>query len=145
MAKKKPVGKSEQNITPPSDDRLAEVPAGYVALLEELKAQIGAARVRAALAINRELIVLYWRIGRAIVERQEREGWGKSVIDRLAQDIQSTFPGQSGFSPSNDWRMPSFDLAWNADEILAQPVRELATDQPPELIERIPWGHKIAC
>src|SRR6266576_65462 len=81
------------------------LPADYAAFLESLKNRVRQAQTRAMLSVNRELIQLYWDIGRLIVERQEREGWGKGVVDRLAADIQKAFPGLKGFSPGNVWRM----------------------------------------
>ena len=72
------------------------------------------------LAVNRELIGLYWDIGRAIVERQKAEGWGKSIVNRLAADLQKEFPGESGFSPRNVWRMRAFYLAWTEEAPTSQ-------------------------
>src|SRR5687768_12452302 len=86
----------------------ATLPVGYARLLDDLKRRIGAARVKAALAVNRELIGLYWHMGYQISERQATEGWGGSVIDRLAKDLQASFPGVGGFSPRNIWRMRAF-------------------------------------
>jgi hypothetical protein len=76
-----------------------QIPSGYPELLQELKERIRLAQVRAALAVNRELVLLYWSIGRDILARQGAEGWGTSVIDRLARDLQNEFPGIEGFSP----------------------------------------------
>lgn len=85
--------------------------------------------MRAALAVNREVIDLYWSIGKTITERQQDEGWGNSVVERLAADLRDAFPDMKGFSPANMWRMRAFYLAWpsleTADPILAQSVREL--------------------
>ena len=81
------------------------LPPGYTELLEDLKGRVRTAQLKAAVAVNREMIQLYWDIGRLIVERQEREGWGKGIVDRLARDIQKAFPGLQGFSPRNVWRM----------------------------------------
>ena len=81
------------------------IPKGYHELLTQIKERIRTAQLRAASAVNRELIELYWQIGQSIVERQRSEGWGKSVVERLAQDLQAEFPGMSGFSPRNVWRM----------------------------------------
>jgi len=103
--------------------RVAGLPPGYPALLNELKRRIRAVQLKAAVSVNRELIGLYWDIGKTIVERQRSEGWGKSVVDCLAGDLQREFPGMEGFSPSNIWRMRSFYLAWTR-EVLAQPARE---------------------
>src|SRR5258708_48635 len=102
------------------------LPPGYAELLEDLKGRVRTAQLKAALAVNRELIQLYWDIGRLIVERQEREGWGKGIVDRLARDIQKAFPGLAGFSPSNVSRMRAFYLAYTKEvAISAQPVPKL--------------------
>jgi predicted nuclease of restriction endonuclease-like (RecB) superfamily len=130
------------------------LPAGYAALLEDIKARIRAAQVKAALSVNRELIELYWSIGRDIVQRQRQEGWGKSVVDRLAADLQREFPGVAGFSPRNFWRMRAFYLAWT-DEVLAQPAgeegrtiltqpaSELDGQNLPQAAAGIPWFHNV--
>jgi hypothetical protein len=73
-----------------------------------LKARIRSAQLQAALSINQELIRLYWDIGKQIVERQKAEGWGKSVVDQLARDLQKEFSGVAGFSPENLWKMRRF-------------------------------------
>jgi hypothetical protein len=91
------------------------LPASYATLLNDLKGRIRTAQVKATLAVNRELIGLYWDIGRSIVERQKAEGWGKSIVDRLAADLQKEFPGESGFSPRNVWRMRAFYRAWTEE------------------------------
>lgn len=91
------------------------VPTGYAELLDEIKGRIRSAQIKAALSVNRELIELYCCIGRDIVQRQEREGWGEaSVVDRLASDLQRAFPDMSGFSARNIWRMRAFHLVWTA-------------------------------
>src|SRR5437762_3396764 len=92
------------------------LPADYAAFLESLKSRVQQAQTKAMLSVNRELIQLYWDIGRLIVERQEREGWGKGVVDRLAADIQKAFPGMGGFSPANVWRMRAFFLAYRPSD-----------------------------
>lgn len=77
------------------------VPAGYAQWLGELKAQIAGARARAVLTANREQIALYHRIGAEILARQERDGWGTKVVDRLAADLREAFPEMKGWSASN--------------------------------------------
>ncbi|MBY0514891.1 MAG: PDDEXK nuclease domain-containing protein [Gemmataceae bacterium] len=130
---------------PVPSGELADPPAGYAELLVALKDQIGAAQVRAAVAVNRELIELYWRIGREIVERQEREGWGKGVIERLAKDLQSAFPGLQGFSPTNVWRMRAFFQAYaTAEANLARAMPDLQAVGPPAFVTGLPWGHNIS-
>lgn len=130
------------------------LPVGYPSFLEDLKARIRAAQVKVALAANEELIRLYWDIGKAIVERQRAEGWGKAIVDRLASDLQEAFPGIAGFSPSNIWRMRAFYLAWTEEVLahaarelggpdLAQVARELDGRHLPRAAAEIPWFHNV--
>lgn len=134
----------------------AKTPTGYVELLEDLKDRIRHAQVRAATAVSRELNLLYFEIGQRIVERQQQEGWGRSVIERLAADLQRAFPGVSGFSVWNIWRMRAFYLAYTQEVTnLAQAVPELGdTNLPqaaaeldavslPRPVAEIPWGHNV--
>ena len=79
---------------------LAADGTGYAELLAALKERVATARVRAALSVNRELVLLYWSIGRDILDRQTTEGWGTKVIDRLAADLRQAFPEMKGFSVS---------------------------------------------
>ena len=107
-----------------------DLPDGFRLFVEALKAHIREAQVRAALAVNRTLLALYWNIGRAIAERQEAEGWGAPVIDHLADEIQRAFPVVGGFSRTNIYRMRAFYLAYPAAEateaIVSQAVRQFA-------------------
>jgi hypothetical protein len=120
------------------------LPADYRKLLESLKARIQQAQTKAMLSVNRELIRLYWDIGRRIVERQEQEGWGKGVVDRLAGDIQSAFPGIQGFSPRNVWRMRTFYLAYTQGVTdVPQPVAGIDGVNLPQAVAEIPWGHNV--
>ena len=100
------MGRKKKDAPPPSTG----LPADYAAVLESLKRRIQQAQTKAMLSVSRELIQLYWDIGREIIQRQEREGWGKGIVDRLAGDVQRAFPGLQGFSPLNVWRMRAFYL-----------------------------------
>jgi predicted nuclease of restriction endonuclease-like (RecB) superfamily len=97
-----------------------QLPSGYYELLQDLKGRIRAAQVRAAFAVNRELIHLYWSVGRDILARQQAEGWGTKVIERLAKDLQTEFPGVEGFSPRSLKYMRSFAEAWTEEPIVQQ-------------------------
>ena len=124
------------------------LPDEYAATLQMLKERISAGRVRAALAVNREVIDLYWYIGKTITERQEKEGWGKSIVERLASDLRNAFPDIKGFSPANLWRMRAFYHTWPTlqigNPILAQPVRELPEqDNLAQIVRELPWGHSV--
>jgi len=112
------------SLPTPQDD-------GYAALLSELKERIRSARLRAAMAVNQELILLYWSIGRDILARQSAEGWGARVIDRLAADLRRDFPDMTGLSARNLKYMRAFAEAWPDEPIVQQAVA------------RLPWGHNV--
>ncbi len=89
------------------------LPLDYSALLVEVKERIRSAQYAALKAVNKELVGLYWDIGRMIAERQKTEGWGKSVVQQLAADLQAEFPGVRGFSVQNLWYMRQFYLEYH--------------------------------
>ena len=103
----------------------------YRHLLMEVQQRIRAAQYDALKAVNREMINLYWDIGKMIVTRQQNVNWGKSVVEQLAKDLQAEFPGISGFSTRNIWRMRDFYLTYHSQEIL------------PPLVAEIGWTHNI--
>ena len=103
----------------------------YGAWLADLKDTIQQARLRASLAVNAELIGLYWRIGRDILDRQGRGGWGSKVVERLAADLRAEFPDMRGLSRANLLYMRAFAEAW-PDPAIVQRV-----------IGRLPWGQNI--
>jgi len=104
---------------------------GYAAFLAELKERIRTARLRAALSVNQELVLLYWSIGRDILQRQAAQGWGARIIDRLAQDLRRDFPDTTGFSARNLKYMRAFAGAYPDREFVQQVVAPL------------PWGHNV--
>lgn len=106
-------------------------PAGYEQFLVDLKERIGTAQVRAAVRLNRELVLLYWQIGRSILDKQQQLGWGANVIDRLSADLRREFPEMKGFSPRNLRYMRTFAEVWPDESILQEPLAEL------------PWYHHI--
>jgi predicted nuclease of restriction endonuclease-like (RecB) superfamily len=112
------------------------VSAEYVALLSEVKERVRNAQYAALRLVNRELIGLYWDIGRMIVGRQVEGSWGKAVVERLAADLQAEFPGVSGFSASNLWRMKGFYEVYSSSEKLAPLVREIAWSHNLVILER---------
>jgi len=115
---------------------------GYGNLLGDIKERIRSAQYEALKAVNRELIELYWDIGRMIVERQAREKWGKAVVDRLAQDLQKEFPGIQGFSTSNLWRMRLFFEAYSENVKLAPLAREIGWTHNYTILEKCKDGLK---
>jgi len=105
------------------------LPVGYTELLEDLKTAVAGARWRAQRVVNTELLALYWQLGEAILGRQQAEGWGTRVIERLSTDLQAAFPQMRGLSRSNLFYMRSMAAAWPREAIVQQPVG------------RLPWGH----
>lgn len=103
----------------------------YKIFLEEIKSKILSARISAARTISKEAAKLYWDIGKAIVDRQIKHGWGKSVVERLAVDLKREFGINRGFSVQNLWYMRQVFLEYKGNPILQQLVGEL------------PWGHNF--
>ena len=103
----------------------------YVNFLNEIKSRIVTTRIQAIRSVSKELICLYWDIGKSIVERQNKFGWGKGVVEQLSSDLNREYHNYEGFSPDNLWRIRMFYLAYKDDQKLAQLVPEL------------PWGHNI--
>jgi len=112
------------SLTPP--------PTGYADWLADLKGRIHTAQQRATLAVNRELVLLYWQIGRDILARQAEQGWGAKVIERLAHDLRGTFPEMKGFSPRNFKYMRAFAEAWPEAEFVQG------------VLAQLPWYHQLA-
>jgi len=111
---------------------LVPAPEGYADWLAELKGRIHRAQQRATLAVNRELITLYWQIGRDILERQAQQGWGAKVIERLSHDLRTAFPKMQGFSPRNLKYMRAFAEAWPDAEFVQA------------VLAQLPWYHHLA-
>ncbi|MCC7276823.1 MAG: DUF1016 family protein [Chromatiaceae bacterium] len=112
------------SLTPP--------PEGYADWLADLKSRIHTAQQRATLGVNRELVLLYWQIGRDILERQANQGWGAKVIERLAHDLRTAFPAMKGFSPRNLKYMRAFAGAWPDAEFVQG------------VLAQLPWYHQLA-
>ena len=110
---------------------IIQPPIGYIDWLSELKIKIHNAQQRATLAVNNELVLLYWQIGNEILTRQEKQGWGAKVIERLAHDLRTAFPEMKGFSRTNLIYMRSFAEGWPDKEIVQQ------------LVGQLPWGHNL--
>ena len=140
-------------------DKLIPSP-DYAAWLGEVKLRIQSARISAARAVNRELILLYWDIGRGIMEKQEDLGWGKSVVEQLSLDLRAEFPGMKGFSANNLWLMRQFYSEYSAPAFLEQLVQEMQSQRlespeggvresvfleqlVQEILSPVPWGHLV--
>jgi predicted nuclease of restriction endonuclease-like (RecB) superfamily len=105
------------------------LPSDYPSFLSSIKEQVQQARLQAVLSVNRELILLYWHIGKEIIKQQEQLGWGTGVIERLSRDLHAAFPEMKGFSPRNLGYMKLFAQTYPDEAILQQ------------LAAKLPWFH----
>ncbi|MFW0772263.1 PDDEXK nuclease domain-containing protein [Paenarthrobacter nitroguajacolicus] len=112
-----------------TDSRDLDLPLGYLALLDDLKETVKAARTKALRTINTQLIELYWAIGQGVRQQQEQQGWGSGVIKRLSEDLRREFPDMKGLSPRNIQYMTTFAAMWPEGAIAQQAAAQL------------PWGH----
>jgi hypothetical protein len=126
-----PMATSTKKTTRQQPAPVARTARDYPALLVEIKARIQSAQHAALRSVNKELVGLYWDIGRLIVERQQREGWGKGVVEQLSADLRIAFPGVGGFSAQNLWYMRQF----------FQEYSEAPKLQP--LVGEIGWAHNL--
>lgn len=101
------------------------MPSEYPQWLATLKVRIATAQQHAVAAVNRELVFLYWQIGRDILTRQNEKGWGAKVIERLADDLRTAFPEMKGFSRSNLLYMRAIAETWTEAEIVQAPLGQL--------------------
>ena len=104
----------------------------YAEFLKEINDRIREAQINALKLVNKQLISLYWDIGKRIVEKQKTERWGDSVIEGLAHDLQNAFPGIKGFSARNLWKMRDLYVSYASNEKLSPLVAEIS------------WSHNLA-
>src|SRR5919199_6452485 len=106
----------------------------YKQVLQILKERVKQAQYQAFKAVNTELIQLYWDIGKTIVEQQEQAGWGKSIVEKLAHDLHTAFPGIRGFSPQNLWRMRQLYATYQHNPHLSALLREMSWTHHLEIL-----------
>ena len=123
-------GKSREGaffpVSPPRDG----LPRDYAETLSAIKRRIQQERLRVVLAANSAMVLLYWDIGRMILDRQKREGWGARVIDRLSEDLREGYPDMKGFSPRNLKYMRAYAAAWPERAI----VQEALAQNPSSVV-----------
>ncbi len=131
-------------------DKPVKLPADHAGLLADIKQRVRHAQTRAVLAVNAELIRLYWEIGALIDSRQKKEGWGAGVIPRLARDLHNELPEEKGFSERNIKQILAFYREYPQLEFVPQPVAQIEASPkvqqavalfPVDLMLSLPWGH----
>ncbi len=124
-------GRRRRGVSFPILSGNEELPEDYAIVLGEIKERIQTERLRVVMTANAAMVILYWDIGRAILKRQEHEGWGAKVIDRLSVDLREAFPDMRGLSPRNLKYMRSFAVAWTNRQFVQ------------EVLAQITWYHNI--
>ena len=149
MDNRKHMGKDRDGVIFPVAPNLSEMSDSYMQFIEKIKEQIRTQRISVVMKANSSMICLYWTIGKAILEKQEEEGWGARVIDRMAKDLKEAFPDMSGFSPRNIKYMRKFALCWPDYEIVQRVVAQIPwrtnitlLDKLKEQEERIWYAEK---
>jgi len=130
-------GSSKPDVMMPVPASLLEMPAGYAAFFAGLKERIARERIKAVLSANSAMVLMYWDIGRSILERQHKEGWGAKVIDRLSCDLKKAFPDMAGFSPRNLKYMRTFADAWPDRLIVQRTVAQLPWRSNLTLLDKL--------
>lgn len=124
---------------------MSQLPANYIGILGKLKERIRSVRLKAALAVNKELLYLYWELGQCILEMQKSEGWGAKVIDRLSSDLKADFPDFKGLSPRNLKYMVSFARLFPGFGQQPAAQMEVSGSQEDRIVQQhaaqLPWGH----
>jgi predicted nuclease of restriction endonuclease-like (RecB) superfamily len=120
------------------------IPSDYLAFLQTIKTRVQQAQLKALVAVNRELILLYWQIGRAILERQREQGWGAKVIDQLSRDLHSAFPEMKGFSLRNLKYMRSFAQTYPDEQFVQQVAAQIPWFHHCVLLDKVKDEHERA-
>lgn len=131
MSERKHLGKMDKDViipVPPKEDELGDA---YGDFIRQIKGEIKTQRLSIVLNANHDMVMLYWRLGKRILEKQKNEGWGSRVIDRMSFDLQKGFPDMKGFSPRNIKYMRKFAETWPEEPIVQR------------LVAQLPWGTNI--
>ncbi|MBS5062322.1 MAG: DUF1016 family protein [Hungatella hathewayi] len=131
------MGENKGGVIFPIAPNLSEMSDTYLKFIEEVKAEIQRQRISVVLNANSSMICLYWNIGRAILKKQEEEGWGAKVIDRMAKDLKDAFPEMSGFSPRNIKYMRKFAESWPDFEIVQRVVAQIPWRTNISLLDKV--------
>ena len=137
MDNRKHMGKNRDGVMFPVAPNLSEMSDSYMQFIEKIKERIRTQRISVVMKANSSMICLYWAIGRAILEKQEEEGWGAKVIDRMAKDLKEAFPDMSGFSPRNIKYMRKFALCWPDYEIVQRVVAQIPWRTNRTLLDKL--------
>ena len=128
---------ARKDVVMPVPVPAGSMPDGYGLFLEDLKTRIRQERLKAVFSANAAMILMYWDIGKLILERQEEQGWGAKIIDRLSHDLKKAFPQMSGFSPRNLKYMRKFAESWPDKEIVQAALAQITWYHNLALLEKL--------
>ena len=134
---RKSMGQQKPGVIIPAPAALIDMPNGYESFFKNLKERIINERLKTVLSANTTMIMLYWEIGQSILLRQQSEGWGAKIIDRLSHDLKAAFPDMSGFSPRNLKYMRKFAQAWPDREIVQRTVAQIPWRSNLTLLDKL--------
>ena len=134
---RKSLGKAKDGINIPIPVAKLDLPDGYFSFIKKIKKTITQQRIKTVLSANKAMILLYWEIGKAILDRQYNEGWGAKVIDRMSHDLKDEFPDMSGFSPRNLKYMKKFAKEWQDKEIMQRTVAQIPWRSNITLLDKL--------
>lgn len=132
MDERKHLGKEKKGVIIPTAPSLSEMDTEYSSFIEDIKNEITNTRIKTVLSANANMICMYWSIGKAVLEKQEKAGWGAKVIDRMSKDLKEAFPDMTGFSPRNIKYMRKFADCWRDYEVVQR------------VVAQIPWRTNIS-
>lgn len=135
--KRKQRGVEKEEVIFPIAESLSAMPDNYKSFIAEIKHKIQKERLKTVLSANKSMVLLYWNIGKSIIERQNAEGWGTKVIDRMSHDLKTAFPEMSGFSPRNLKYMRKFADAWQNIEIVQRTVAQIPWRSNITLLDKL--------
>ena len=140
-------------------DQTPSLPTGYHSILEEIKSKIKEAQSRALISVNRELIAVYWEIGKTIYNQQQLESWGTAVVEQFAKDLQNSFPGAKGYSARNLWIMRdlyrsyqdnpklqtlSAEISWSHNVLILEKCKDpLEREFYMRMSKRNGWSYRV--
>ena len=138
---RKTLGRAKPDVMMPVPDTLTGMPEGYSVLLSGIKEIITRERIKAVMSANVAMVLMYWDVGQFILQRQQQEGWGARVIDRLSHDLKTAFPDMTGFSPRNLKYMRKFAEAWPDRTIVQRTVAQLPWRSNLTLLDKLSGPH----
>ncbi len=130
-------GKEKNKVVFPIAEKLSDMSDSYRGFIGEIKSKIKHERLKAVLSANKSMILMYWQIGKSILERQEKEGWGTKVIDRMSHDLKEEFADILGFSPRNLKYMRKFADVWKDYELVQRTVAQIPWRSNITLLDKL--------